>query len=541
MFHVLLCVLLVSRVLAGDRREISVWLDGSEWKYKSGIDTSTIAYGWVQDELFTQGWDTVEISSNGDRPNSQQAFAVGYAEGLLTVDRIQQRFRNRNSTHHRHHHPHERKGVCRGAEKEVSQNMAFIQREIQHPKNSYWQQVKLSWTQVEGLLEGYNRLAEDKVTMMDMYCMQAGPELYDFLRSRPTFQWPNFGAFSPNDWSHYFEEAMHCSSLIKVSDDLSELYFGHSTWSGYHSMMRQMKTYNLRYKDVDNSAETVIFSGYPGVTVSIDDFYVLSSGLSVIETTIDVFNQSLYTNYIRPSEQVPYWLRVLNANRMAKDAAEWGPIFGEYNSGTYNNQWIVVDIKKFTPKEPVKPGTLYILEQIPGFIRNGDQSDILQFGYWPSYNVPFYPFIYSITNYTKTAPMQPHTLSYQQCSRSEIFRRSQTTAGPSLDAYKALMRYNDYKHDPLSMGNPGYAIASRFDLAKETPGCWGATDTKVSSASLFHKGMVVHAISGPTRSHGLPPFAWNTTRAQCGPDMGPKKGLPEVYDFEFEVFQPEKM
>ncbi len=32
----------------------------------------------------------------------------------------------------------------------------------------------------------------------------------------------------------------------------------------------------------------------------------------------------------------------------------------------YNNQWMVVDYKLFTPNQPIQDNTLWILEQIPG-------------------------------------------------------------------------------------------------------------------------------------------------------------------------------
>lgn len=45
-----------------------------------------------------------------------------------------------------------------------------------------------------------------------------------------------------------------------------------------------------------------------------------------------------------------------------------------------------------------REGTLYILEQIPGYIRNGDETQILiDQGYWASYNVPFYSDIFSMS------------------------------------------------------------------------------------------------------------------------------------------------
>lgn len=41
-------------------------------------------------------------------------------------------------------------------------------------------------------------------------------------------------------------------------------------------------------------------------------------------------------------------------------------IFSQYNSGTYNNQWIVVDYKLFKPSEELpKNDLLWVLEQAP--------------------------------------------------------------------------------------------------------------------------------------------------------------------------------
>ena len=42
--------------------------------------------------------------------------------------------------------------------------------------------------------------------------------------------------------------------------------------------------------------------------------------------------------------------------------------------------------------------TLWVLEQIPGHVVAADQTSVLNSqGYWPSYNIPFYPEIYNLS------------------------------------------------------------------------------------------------------------------------------------------------
>lgn len=60
------------------------------------------------------------------------------------------------------------------------------------------------------------------------------------------------------------------------------------------------------------------------------------------------------------------------ANRLARSGRTWSEIFSQFNSGTYNNQWMVIDYNKFkkgTKPEDLPDELLWIVEQIPGFIR----------------------------------------------------------------------------------------------------------------------------------------------------------------------------
>ena len=84
-------------------------------------------------------------------------------------------------------------------------------------------------------------------------------------------------------------------------------------------------------------------------------------------------------NYVQYNSLLS-WIRVIVANRMADDGAAWSEIFARFNSGTYNNQWIVVDYNKFTPGQPLADGVLWIVEQIPGMVEGADMTAALEFG-----------------------------------------------------------------------------------------------------------------------------------------------------------------
>ena len=75
------------------------------------------------------------------------------------------------------------------------------------------------------------------------------------------------------------------------------------------------------------------FSSYPGILLSIDDFYVINSKLVVLETTIGNSNTDLW-KYVTAETNL-YWVRNLVANRLANTGADWARLFSMYNSGTY--------------------------------------------------------------------------------------------------------------------------------------------------------------------------------------------------------------
>jgi len=266
--------------------------------------------------------------------------------------------------------------------------------------------------------------------------------------------------------------------------------------------------------------------------LSIDDFYLLSSGLVVTETTNNIFNESLYVHVT--TETVLSWIRTIVANRMATSGSEWTQIFAKYNSGTYNNQWMVVDYNLFTPGEELPSNTLWILEQIPGYCHSADVTSVmLSNGAWVSYNIPYFVDIYDLSGYAQMETEYGTQYSYSQCPRATIFKRDHPQVN-SLSAVKWIIRYNDWQNDPLSLGDAANSICSRFDLSVNTPAAFGGIDSKVTSYQLL-QDYVVQGISGPTY-YEQQAFEWTGQW-----ETTPHYGQPNKFYFDWEFFTMENI
>ncbi|KAK3755108.1 hypothetical protein QZH41_017928, partial [Actinostola sp. cb2023] len=166
------------------------------------------------------------------------------------------------------------------------------------------------------------------------------------------------------------------------------------------------------------------------------------------------------------------------------------------STGTYNNQYMILDLKLVELNKTLHDNALWVVEQIPTYVASGDQTEILRLGYWPSYNVPFYEKVYNLSGYPEFVEKHGTSYSYQLAPRAKIFRRDQATVH-DMDTMKHIMRYNDYKHDPYSANNPTNAICARGDLNPDNPLADGCYDAKVTDFFMA-QSLVSTAISGPT-------------------------------------------
>lgn len=173
----------------------------------------------------------------------------------------------------------------------------------------------------------------------------------------------------------------NCNGYVKMMD--SQLYLAHSTHNIYQFLLRIFKTYHFPTRDVNVGSQWFAFSSRPGDLISKDDFYVLSSGLYVMETSL---SNNIKDNYkdLTP-RTVPCWLRATIAVNLARTADEWADYFLKERSGTHNNQWVIVDPSKITSLKSV---VLFVEEGFSQFEVIDMTSTLLQKGYVGSYNVP---------------------------------------------------------------------------------------------------------------------------------------------------------
>lgn len=360
----------------------------------------------------------------------------------------------------------------------------------------------------------------------------------------------------------------HCSALVRVT--ATDVYASQATWSSFFMMNRMFKTY--RFSDGTFNQ----MSSYPGNIASLDDWYTTAS-LSVMETSVNVYNYSLYR--VSPYEVVSEFLRVMMANYLSTTAEEWSGNFAWKQSGTYNNLYITTNLARIdeqhlaTPANGnlpnLPPNTVYLTEQIPHHIIAGDVTQhVNEWGFFPGFNSPFFAETRRISGYdAEVAEYGPGFFSFYNYSRFEIFHRDAPKVD-SIEKMQQIMRYNDYKHDPFSrirncsgtlpvdgVCDPPYAscntIACRGDLMPANLGphqlgpLWAAlgqsmttaTDAKIVVWSKWKKSTsrigAALIISGPpcSKEYDIPPFQFTTSPWP----MPPPEGSPDVINYSWQL------
>jgi hypothetical protein len=502
-------------------------------------DEDAAAYGTYKPDMEQTGWDKLAITSYpweevDEYPDEVKAYAMGYLEGYLTFKRIWNHYQNCNANFN---YP---TGKMPDNTREfLRQNREFVYSMYKEhgESDAYWAHAYFIYRQYEGLIDAYNSLADaDKQIQIEEAMIMNSHDITELSYWKNKHSRPMFNLMSHMEIEEFVHRHTHCSALVKVAADFSDIWFGHNTWTSFASMTRIFKEYRFRSNKNSQKARTVAMSSYPGAINSIDDFYLTSQDLLVLETTNSVFDNSLY-DLLDPKTLLT-WHRAMIANRLSATGEEWTQIFSKYNSGTYNNQFVILDVKEVEPdKNLIHDGALWIVEQIPGYTESANVTNILKYGYWPGFNSAYFKTIRAMAGYDSTLAKHPElkdTIDYETCARANIFRRDQAKV-TDINSYQHLMRYNDYQNDKLSKNNPAYSIAARKDLDETKPDCRGATDAKIASVRDI-KGTSkkkIRVISGPTWEQQEP---FSTEDPYCA-DFNKGKyvfnGLPKVFKFDW--------
>ncbi|XP_033826730.1 phospholipase B-like 1 [Periophthalmus magnuspinnatus] len=491
---------------------------------KEGVlETEGDAYGYLNNTLNSTGWSVLEIRAGYGQTKEKDEitfFLAGYLEGFLTAQQMMDHRTNMFPQLIRDN------GTLGLVQTFMDKQDSWVRSQVKLKQSGdpLWAHAGFIVAQMDGLLAGVNAWAKKSgkkpFSKFDVQFLNAVGDLLDLIPalnpSHPPlrdFKLPGMG---------------HCSALIKMLPGFENLLFAHSSWYTYAATMRIYKHWDFNVAEPNTATGKLSFSSYPGFLVSLDDFYLLGSGLMMTQTTNNVFNDDLF-KLITP-ESLLAWQRVRLAHSLASTGEEWADIFSLYNSGTYNNQYMVVDRSKVKLGLRVDDGALTVVEQIPGLVQSSDQTQALRLGYWPSYNIPFHENIYNLSGYGQMWQKFGEDFSYDLCPRAKIFRRDQA-AVTDLKSLKKIMRYNNYKKDPYSKSDPCKSICCRNDLKEVHPSPGGCYDTKVTD---FHMAadFRAEAVNGPTSQGGLPMFRWdkfiNISHV----------GLPRFYNYTFVPMEP---
>lgn len=78
------------------------------------------------------------------------------------------------------------------------------------------------------------------------------------------------------------------------------------------------------------------------------------------------------------SDYVPDFMRILSANRNSASPHEWVSWMQTINTGTYNTQWMIVDLGKVrNAHTKLTKNTFLLAEQVPGTLFVRDLSEKL--------------------------------------------------------------------------------------------------------------------------------------------------------------------
>ncbi|RYG55877.1 hypothetical protein EON66_04245, partial [archaeon] len=319
------------------------------------VDAATVAWGGFNDSIAAVGWATLELHTAAAFANADQAFAAGYLEGALTVDRTWEFVNNAFGL----------EPFDEAVTGFLVSNFEYIGRQVKaNAADPYWHHVGLLFEQQRGMHEGYlaTAPAAKRLSFMQYYAATMSGDMDDLSTVFNVTKIKSLRSSS------------HCSVLIKPVGNINaptELLATHTTWGSFETLTRVYKMYDMPLTLTDAQRDVIpgrymAFSSYPATLFryvgsrargrahtrarvcvcvcvyvcyevrpcsdcSDDDWYITGANMTITETTIENHNASLW-QYVVPTTVLD-WTRNMAANRLANSGKEWTTLFARENSG----------------------------------------------------------------------------------------------------------------------------------------------------------------------------------------------------------------
>lgn len=540
-----------------------------------------LAWGHYDDRIDSTGWSElyIETADSGLVTNDVRAYSAGFVEGVLTSVRIsefnantrQLLLRKDASTHSLRH-------VLALLKKQLKhmKHMTKVDRETmaEEPQDSYWKHVRYVLFQMWGICDGYNKVARHyrrrELDLLDLAVLNAAGELPQLMEAytqeardgraaaNPSFLQRgssrararargNASALTLDDqrkaeedlrWERRVAGNGRCSALVRLAEANSDLLIGHTTWDDYSKMTRIFKYYKIVLEGADTFATQGAMSSYPGVVGSTDDFYLLDSGLGVMETSLIILDPKAWVSVqefdIKP--QIPNFAHIMAVNRLATSSAHWAQLFMTVNTGTYTSQWLVVDYNQFEVGKPLPDGTFWVIEAVPGAVHAEDMTAHLRSrGYFPSFNRPYFEPIRQKSGHSAAEKAHGELYSWGDNPRAKIFAES-APAVNDPPTMRVLMDRNLHAGGPGALDTAGHEVSARMDLVPGVHLPNGGIDAKVVGRCL-QRAFSVQAVSGPSHA-ALPAFQWALPGGGEAFPGWPHIGQPNSWKFDYVQMTP---
>ncbi len=599
MRHVLLPIAIISHGVASTGVSVQILLNSSVdviqgahaldafsvVELSSNPADGVVVQGEYLESISEIGQSRLVISTLANKASTDRDYfyAMGLAEGYLTAERIVQQTHN----------------VVWSGDRPPSYVYEFLSTQYNYMREQsesswqidpYWFQVGMSLTRLDGIMHGLRsrqkleqeRASDDStdkpwfaysITYMDLYELNAGPELGEIIGSmaaaNETVDTGRYTGQSSDATEDYdlnlpdFVSAQrgHCSALVKLvgvessSVDPSkwDLLVAHNTWTSYGEMLRIYKTFSFAHVRHSSFAFTQIsMASYPGYLNSSDDWMTLVAddqvAMVVTETTNECISRKRLRNFVVPGS-VTTQVRSLVASLTSPNGEAWAAAFTRENSGTYNNQWMVVDYRRFREiQQEDAPynatNVLWVVEQAPGLVLAQDMTpELVSSSYWASYNRPYFSQIAKVSGYLVAAEKHGEWYDHKTCPRAVLFAELQPLV-EDISSMEQVMSSNRFNAS-VPVTCPKDQIAGRYDLDPGfginsaefflcgPPMAYGAIDLKlVDSAGAASN--TVRMQSGPLwgkdEKKSAPPFNWEGSQMNHW-------GQPEQWAFGMYLFR----